>query len=423
VIALPDPLPIETLDHPIEARVRPPGSKSLTNRALVAAALASGGVSRLDGALEADDTAVMRKGLGAFGVMVEDVDDPWLVLGTAGRPETPTVTVDVRGSGTTARFLTAFAALAGGPTIVDGNARMRARPIGHLADALAQAGVPVETTGGFPPLRVGGGGLRGGTIEVDGSLSSQFASALLLVAPCAETAVELRVVGTPVSTTYLAGTVEVMRAFDAAVTVDGLRFRIEPTGYRKARYEVEADASAAAYPLAAAAVLGGVVAVDGIPAGSTQPDLRFVEVLESMGCTVRRGKHGIDLAGPSRRLQPVDVDMAGAPDAALALAVVCLFADGPSRIRGLSTLRIKETDRLLALRTELERIGGRAEIEGDALLIVPGPLHGARVETYDDHRMAMSFAIAGLRIPGVTIADPGCVSKTWPGYFDMLAGL
>ncbi|MFO7549397.1 MAG: 3-phosphoshikimate 1-carboxyvinyltransferase [Acidimicrobiia bacterium] len=418
-----DPLPIEPLDRPVGARVRPPGSKSLTNRALVAAALASGGVSRLDGALEADDTATMRRGLRAFGVTVEDVDDPWLVLGTGGRPETPSVAIDARASGTTARFLTAFAALAAGPTVVDGSTRMRARPIGHLAEALVRGGVAVETANGFPPVRVGGGGLRGGSIEVDGSLSSQFASALLLVSPCAEAAVDLQVVGTPVSTTYLVSTVEVMRAFGATVEADDLTFRVEPTGYRQTHFEVEADASAAVYPLAAAAVLGGVVVVDGIAAGSSQPDLRFVDVLEQMGCVVLRGEHGLVLAGPSRSLQPVEVDMGGAPDAAMALAVVCLFADGPSRIRGLSTLRIKETDRLVALRTEVERIGGRAEIDGDTLVVGPGSFHGTRVETYDDHRMAMSFAIAGLRVPGITIADPGCVSKTWPGYFDMLAGL
>jgi 3-phosphoshikimate 1-carboxyvinyltransferase len=416
-------LEISPRDQPVEALVRPPGSKSITNRALVAAALASGGVSRLEGPLAADDTAAMREGLRAFGVMIDDADDPWLVLGSGRKLSAPDATVDARASGTTARFLTAVAALAPGTTRIDGTARMRQRPIGALAQALGSWGAEVSTADGFPPVVVRGGRLRGGEVVVDAAASSQFVSALLLVAPLADEEVLIRPSGRVASATYLATTVEVMAAFGAAVSRHDDTYRVQPSGYRRAHFEVEADASAAVYPLVAAALLGGVVAVEGIPATSTQADLRLVEVLEQMGCSVHRQEGRLLLAGPSSRLRAVDVDMSDAPDASLALAVAALFADGPSRIRGLHTLRVKETDRLAALETEINRVGGKARVEGDALVVEPGRLRPARIETYDDHRMAMSFALVGLRQPGIEITDPGCVAKTWPGFFDMLAAL
>lgn len=419
----PPVLAVAPLDHPIEAVVRPPGSKSLTNRALVAAALARGGASRLLGPLEADDTEVMRQGLRAFGVLIDDAEDPWLVLGTGGALDTPAGVVDAGASGTTARFLTAVAALAPGPTTVDGTPRMRERPIEELAAALGGLGVEVTTAGGFPPVTVSGGGLRGGEVTVDASRSSQFLSALLLVAPLASGPVMVRPAGPMVSAPYVTSTLEVMMAFGAEIEETGGGWRVAPTGYRTTHFEIEADASAAAYPLVAAAVAGGVVGVEGIPPGSTQADLRLVEVLERMGCSVLHGPARLVLAGPSARLQAVDEDMGGAPDAALALAVACLFADGPSRIRHLATLRLKETDRLAALETELRRVGADARVEGDDLVIVPGPLRAARVETYQDHRMAMAFALVGLRVPGIEIVDPACVAKTWPGYFQMLERL
>ena len=415
-------LAITTIDRPLEAVVRPPGSKSITNRALVAAALATGGVSRLEGPLEADDTEVMRRALRGFGVMIDDVDDPWLVLGTGGRLAAPG-TVDVGASGTSARFLTALAALAPGFTTIDGTPRMRQRPIGELTAALAALGVDVETTDGCPPVTVHGGGLSGGTVTVDSARSSQFVSAVLLVAPMAEGSLVVEAPGL-VSSPYVETTLEVMRAFGATVRPCGEhRWRVEPTGYRTAHLEIEADASAAVYPLVAAAILGGVVAIDGIPAASTQADLRILEVLEAMGCEVWRRAGRVVLAGPSRRLTAVDVDMNSAPDAVLGLAVACLFADGPSRIRNVGNLRLKETDRLTALATEIRRVGADARIEGDDLVVVPGEIRPARVHTYDDHRMAMSFALVGLARPGITIENPRCVEKTWPGYFDMLSGL
>lgn len=409
--------------RPVEALVRPPGSKSLTNRALLVASLARGGVSRLGGPLEADDTVLMRNGLRAFGVMIDDVDDPWLVLGTGGDLKVPDL-VDAGASGTTARFLTALAALTPGPVRVDGTERMRERPIAELADALASLGARVTTSDGYPPVTVCGGKLQGGSVEVDASRSSQFLSAVLMIAPMLDRPTSVRPKdGIVVSRPYVTSTLEVMRAFGARLeeTPDG--YLVHPGGYRTAAYEIEADASAAAYPLVAAAILGGVVTIDGIPATSTQADLRLVEVLEQMGCRVHRSGNRLHLAGPSSRLRGVDVDMNAAPDAVLALAVACLFADGPSRIRNVGNLRLKETDRLAALEAELNRVGASARVEGDDLIVVPGRLRPARIKTYQDHRMAMSFALAGLVVDGIEILDPECVTKTWPGYFEMLEKL
>lgn len=385
--------------------------------------MARPGVSRIHGALEADDTAAMRRALGALGVLIDDNDDPWLVLGTGGDLVAPGQPIDAGASGTTARFVTAVAALAKGTTTVDGTPRMRLRPIGPLLEALGRLGVTASSHGGFPPARVEGGGLRGGQVTVASQASSQFASAVLMVAPLADDAVELTLGGPVVSRPYLDGTVEVMRAFGAEVMVEGDRFTVAATGYGKAHFHVEADASAAVYPAVAAAVTGGSVEIMGIPGDSTQPDLLVIEILERMGCQVTRTGETVGVTGPADGLQPIDADLSGAPDGAMALAVAALFAAGESRLSGLSTLRMKETDRLAALQTEIRRIGGEARIEGDTLEIAPGVLAGAAVETYDDHRMAMSMALVGLMVPGITIRHPEVVSKTWPGYFDMLAEL
>lgn len=420
----PPVMEIAARHRPVRAVVRPPGSKSITNRALVVAALAGGGASRLEGPLEADDTEVMRAGLRRLGVLIDDADDPWLVLGTGGEMSTPEGVLDVGASGTTARFLTAVAALSPGEVTIDGTERMRERPIGDLASALGEAGVEVRTRCGFPPLTVGGGGLPGGEIAVDVSRSSQFLSALLMVAPMARGETVIHTRGEMVSGPYVQTTLEVMSAFGAAVEVNGGAFRVRADGYRSSVFEVEADASAAVYPMAAAAITGGVVGIEGLPPESTQADSGMLEVLAEMGCSVRwQGARLVVEGPPDGALQGVDRDMGRMPDAALGLSVMCMFADGPSRLRGLGTLRLKETDRLAALATEIARAGAEAVVEGDDLLIRPGLLRPARFRTYDDHRMAMSFALVGLRQEGVEISDPGCVTKTWPGFFTMLERL
>ena len=415
---------IAARSRPVRAVVHPPGSKSITNRALVVAALAGGGASRLEGPLEADDTEVMRTGLRNLGVLIDDADDPWLVLGTGGELSTPEGVLDVGASGTTARFLTAVAALSPGEVTIDGTERMRERPIGDLAAALGEAGVEVRTRGGFMPLTVGGGGIPGGEIAVDVSSSSQYLSALLMVAPMARGEMVIHPRGRMVSGPYVQTTLEVMEAFGGAVEEDGGVFRVRPGGYRSSTFEVEADASAAVYPMAAAAITGGVVGIEGLPPGSTQADVGMLEVLVEMGCSVRRQGATLVVEGPpAGALRGVDRDMGRMPDAALGLSVMCLFAGGPSRLRGLGTLRLKETDRLAALATEISRAGAEAVVEGEDLVIRPGSLRPARFRTYDDHRMAMSFALVGLRQEGVEISDPGCVTKTWPGFFTMLERL
>jgi len=419
--------PITPLDHLIDAVVRPPGSKSITNRALLCAALAAG-VSRLHGGLEADDTQAMRRGLEGLGVVLDDVDDPWLVEGRRGQLAPTTALVDARDSGTTARFLTAAAALAGGEVTVDGSPRLRERPIQELVDALVSWGVGAETLGraGCPPVRVRGSSVQwGGEVEVDAHRSSQFLSALLMVAPYAPVPVRIHPVGgVVVSRPYLRTTLEVMKAFSMLVVEEPDGSFVVPSGmYQATQLDIEADASAAVYPLVAAAVTGGSVVITGIPESSTQADLAILDVLAGMGCSVRKGPDAIGLEAPAGKLAAVDVDMSDAPDGSMAVAVAALFAEEPSRLRGLSTLRLKETDRLVALQNEIRRLGAGAEVDGDHLTVVPGRLRPTIIETYNDHRMAMAFAVVGLAHPGIEIADPGCVQKTWPDYFDMLAGL
>jgi 3-phosphoshikimate 1-carboxyvinyltransferase len=430
VSAAPDVLAI-TPSGPLDATVRVPGSKSITNRALLLAALADG-ESELSGALASDDTDVMRAALAELGVRIEAQGEPWLVAGVDGQLRAPSRSLDVGNSGTTARFLVAAATLAPGPVVIDGNARMRERPILHLVEALRALGAAVEVLGrnGCPPIRVAGGGLPGGPVTIDGSQSSQYTSAILLAAPYAARDVELGFVGGKlVSRPYVEVTLQIMRAFGAEADWTGHvadpRIRVRAgRSYRARSYAIEPDASSAAYPFCAAAIAGGAVRVEGVPADSLQSDWRVLDLLERMGCRVSRRGSTVEVRGPSGKLRSLgEVDMNDLPDAALAIAVVALFADGPTRITNVANLRIKETDRLKALETELEKLGARARADRDSLTIRPGPLHGAEIDTYDDHRMAMSFSLAGLRVPGVLIRDPGCVSKTWPSYFDVFRHL
>jgi 3-phosphoshikimate 1-carboxyvinyltransferase len=412
---------------PLDATVRVPGSKSLTNRAAVCAGLADG-TSTLSGALESDDTEAMRVALGALGVAIEPGPAGWSVHGSGGRLVAPSHPLDARASGTTARFLTAAAVLADGPVVIDGSPRMRERPIDDLAAALRGLGAEVTVlgAGGCPPVRVAGGGLRGGRTPIDARRSSQFVSAVLLAAPFAREDVVLDPVGGAiVSRPYVDLTLQVMAAFGAeAGWGPGGTLRVAAgRPYRWRTYVIEPDASAAAYPFAAAAIAGGTVRVENVPGASLQADFRLLEVLARMGCRVERRGAAVAVHGPEGRLRAVDVDMNDMPDAVLALAVVALFAEGTTRIRNVANLRLKETDRLAALERELTRLGARASAGPDGLEIEPGPLHAAAIDTYDDHRMAMAFALAGLRVPGVVIRDPSCVAKTWPDYFDALARL
>jgi 3-phosphoshikimate 1-carboxyvinyltransferase len=413
---------------PLDAVVRVPGSKSITNRAVLIAALARGD-STLAGCLESDDTQAMREALRALGVAIEVDGDTWRVHGANGVLRAPAAPLDARASGTTARFLTAAATLADGAVVIDGTPRMRERPIDDLTDCLVALGAKLEVLGqrGCPPVRVHGGGLAGGRAPIDARRSSQFVSAVLLAAPYARADVTLDPIGgVVVSTPYVDLTLQAMQAFGAAARwLPGGSLHVEAGRHYAGRaWSIECDASAAAYPFCAAAIAGGRVRVEGVPAGSLQSDFRIVDVLERMGCTITRDATSIAVERANDgTLSGIEVDMNEMPDAVLALAVVALFADGPTRIENVANLRLKETDRLAALERELAKLGARAEAGPDWLAIEPGPLRGAAIDTYDDHRMAMSFALAGLRIPDVVIRDPSCVAKTWPDYFAMLETL
>jgi 3-phosphoshikimate 1-carboxyvinyltransferase len=369
----------------------------------------------------------MREGLVRLGVRMERAGpgDDWLVHGVDGHLVPVANELDVRASGTTARFLTAAATLAETPVVLDGSQRMRERPIADLVSALRALGASAEVLGarGCPPVRAGGSGLAGGEATLDvRRTSSQYVSGILLAAPYARSDVTLRLVGDEVtSRPFVDLTLAVMRDFGAEAEFrgPGALFVRAGRGYQGREYAVEPDAQGAVYGFAAAAILGGFVTVEELPRNSVQGELAFLDALAAMGCAVERGARSITVRGAAK-LRGIEVDANRWSDAALALAVVALFAEGPTTIRNVPNLRIKETDRLAALERELTKLGARATAGPDWLRIEPGALHGAAIDTYDDHRMAMSFALAGLRVPGVSIRDPGCVKKTWPGFFGAL---
>ncbi len=408
---------------PVRGSIRPPGSKSITNRALVCAALAEG-ESTLTGALDSEDTRVMAESLGRLGIAVDrsGPDGTIRLAGCGGRPPAADADLYVANSGTTVRFLTALATLGQGTYRLDGTPRMRQRPIEDLLVALRQLGADVycERADGCPPVAVRASGLAGGQATVAGTISSQFLSGLLMAAPCAAGDVELRVEGELVSQPYVEMTLAVMEAFGVAVEVESLRrFRVPaPRRYRGRRYAIEPDASAASYFFAAAAVTRGQVRVEGLARASLQGDVGFCRCLERMGCRVDYGDDSITVAGGP--LRGIDVDMNAISDTVQTLSAVALFAHGPTTIRGVEHIRHKETDRLAALAAELSKLGAHVEQRDDGLRIVPGRPRGAVIETYDDHRMAMSLAIVGLVRPGVVIRDPGCTAKTYPRFFDDL---
>jgi 3-phosphoshikimate 1-carboxyvinyltransferase len=407
---------------PFDCEVAVPGSKSISNRALLLAALAEGR-STLRGVLDSDDIRVMTRALRALGAQLEIDGDRIAVQGVAGKPTAPDGVIDVGASGTAARMLTALLALVPGQTRLDGSARMRERPIEDLTRALTELGVDVTIEGknGCPPLSCRGGKPFGGTVEIDASRSSQYVSSVLQIAPYAARDVTLALKGgVLVSRPYVDVTIDTMRDFggDASFTSDATLRVKAGQGYQGRDYTVEPDASTAAYFFAAAAITGGRVRVPNLARASRQADIAFVGLLERMGCTVSEVSAGIEVQGPRGPLRAFELDMNAMPDAVLGAAVTALFADGTCRITNVANLRIKETDRLAALERELRKLGAEAHADASSLTITPGKLHGAEIETYDDHRMAMSFALAGLRVPGVRILDPACVSKSWPRYFE-----
>ena len=392
--------PIEPLSRPLDANVRVPGSKSITNRALVCAALAPG-TSVLRGALHADDTDAMIGCLRALGIEIEVDADTVTVHGRGGDIPVARAKLDARLSGTTARFIAPLAARGHGRFELDAAAPMRRRPMAPTFDALRSLGVAVEELGepGCLPVAITSRGVRSGFVRVSGDVSSQFVSGLLMAGFDVDVSTDL------ISKPYVDMTRDLIRAFAA------------PTDYA-----IEPDASAASYFFAAAAICGGRVTVEGLGEGSLQGDLGFVDLLESMGATVTRSSKSTTVQG-NGTLRGIDVDLRDLSDTVPTLAAVAVFADTPTTIRGVGFIRGKESDRIAAVVTELRRCGIEAEERQDGLVIAPGQPHAARIETYDDHRIAMAFALVGLRVPGIVIADPGCVAKTFPRYFEALDSL
>lgn len=426
---LPDPLPIQTLapGTAVRAQVQVPGSKSLTNRALVLAALAAGR-TELRGALFSEDTLACLGGLRALGVAVEadEQGGRLVVQGAGGGPPAARADVDVRLSGTTARFLCPLMALGRGVYRVDGVSRMRERPMGAVWEVLRAQGVRIEGGPRLPFTIHGAGTLPGGRIRVAGGETSQPASGLLMVAPYAAADTELEVETHRAALPYVEMTARLMEAFGVPVEVAGGRFAVRAGGrYRPGTYAVEPDASAAAYFWALAALTGGRVHTPGIGRSRLQGDAAFLAVLARMGCRVEDPGDGARVQGPAAgRLRAVDEDMSAMSDQALTLGVLGLFADGPTSVRNVAHIRLQESDRIAAAASELRRLGARCEERSDGFTVwplpEPNPSAAVTVDTYGDHRMAMAFALAGLRRPGVAVGDPGCVRKTFPAYFEVL---
>jgi 3-phosphoshikimate 1-carboxyvinyltransferase len=418
---------LQALDHEVSV----PGSKSLSNRALIAAAL-SEGRSRLANALFAEDTSFLMDGLRRLGLDIRaDPQEKCVELvGCAGHWPAASADIDCGESGTMLRLLTAACAAGRGTFRLSGRGRLHERPMQPLIDALQTLGARIECAGceGHAPLTVHAQGLHGGAVTVDAAASSQFLSAVLLAAPCATGAVAVRVRDAAVSRPYVALTVDVMRRF--AVRVErgsgGRWFVPAPQRYKAADYSIEPDASSAGYFLAAAAICGGRVRVPGLGRDSLQGEARLLALLRKMGCELKLERQSVEVrqhrdSGP---LRSFDADLADLPDSVPTAAVLALFADGASRLRGIEHLRHKESDRLAGLAAQLQRLGAAVVLGAGGLTIQPPPrIRPATLQTYGDHRMAMALSLAGLAVPGVAIENPACVAKSFPEFFVKLEAL
>jgi 3-phosphoshikimate 1-carboxyvinyltransferase len=428
----PQHIDLEPVMH-AEGTVRLPGSKSISNRTLLLAALAEG-TTTIHDLLASDDTLVMLGALRSLGIDWQQLDErTHVVTGAGGVLPTHEADLFMGNAGTAIRPLTAALAVIGGDYTLHGVARMHERPIGDLVDALGAVGAQIEYTGeaGFPPLRIRRGHIHANRMSVRGNVSSQFLTALLMAAPlmAKDHPVSIDVVGELISKPYIEITLNLMRRFGVTVEQDGWQsFTVQP-GQRyqsPGSIHVEGDASSASYFLAAGAIAGGPVRVEGVGRDSIQGDVRFADALERMGATVTRGDNWIEAsaAGP---LKAIDADFNHIPDAAMTIAVAALYADGVSTLRNIASWRVKETDRLAAMATELRKVGAVVEEGADYIRITPpDQLQPATIDTYDDHRMAMCFSLASLdgkarRGNAMRINDPKCVAKTFPDYFEAFA--
>lgn len=403
--------------HP-DAVVRVPGSKSIANRALVCAFLADG-ISHLTGVPGGDDCARMLDALIAAGAVRDAADSPIEVVG--GGVERLPPRIDCGLAGTTSRFLTAVAALSGHAHVIDGEAPLRRRPMGDLHGALRALGAEVVPLGeeDHLPVRAGGGRFRGGEVRVSGSTSSQFLSALLLVGPLLEEGLTIEVSTDLVSASYVAMTCDVMARFGARIGRDrsGRRWIVAGEGYRAADLSVDADHSSAAFPIAAVLLGGGRVTLPGLRRGGGQGDERILDIAVTMGAVVETTGTGVTVVHRGGPLHPIDIDMADCSDLVPAVAVACLAAEGTSRLRGVGFIRTKESNRIEDLAGQLRRLGADVRATDDGLEIAGGrPLSPTVLRTWDDHRLAMAFAVLSLRCPGLGIDEPGVVAKSWPGF-------
>jgi 3-phosphoshikimate 1-carboxyvinyltransferase len=404
-----------------------PPSKSFTHRALIAAALAEG-KSTIFRPLDAEDTRLTAGALRKLNVAIEEENRRLIITGCNGViPNNGTTTLDLENSGTSLRLLATLALLCRNPVVLTGSPRMQERPIGPLADALPAIGGSVEFPGnpGYPPVKVSGQ-LVGGPVVIDGSLSSQFISSILMAAPYARNAIEVVIPAPPVSASYLDITVSVMEAFGARVTRTGYgRFAVSNTDrYKARRYTIEGDWSSASYFFAIAAVCGGRVVVKNLASDSVQGDRRFPDALTAMGCSVMYGKDTVTV-GRTGPLTGITFDMSASPDTVQTLCMVAAVAQGPTTITGIGHLKFKESDRISGTASRLRALGCGVDAGEDSLTVRPAPLHGGTIEPANDHRTAMSFAVLGLGIGGITIKNSECVNKSFPQFWELLknAGL
>lgn len=407
-----------------EAIIQVPGSKSYTHRTLIAAAL-SNGPCGVGNPLRSEDTLLTLHALEQMGITIDDQAGRIVVHGQKGHFAPVTRPIDFRNSGTSMRLFGALVVLGEGPYTLTGTKRMCERPMQALLDSLIQLGVPAHSlkSNGCPPVIIVGGRCSGGLTTIDCSVSSQYLSALLLIAPCLPRGLTIDVSRGPVSKPYIDMTVDIMKAFGVALRRDNYTHFEVPGGqtYQAGDYAVEPDASNAGYFWAAAAVTGSRVKVGGLSLNSRQGDVGLANVLEQMGCRVDHDPDGIAVTGGE--LSAVTVDMGHMPDVVPTLAVVAAFAKGTTVIRNVAHLRVKECDRLAAVAQELAKMGIESRTLDNELHVVGGQPRGAEIDTYDDHRMAMSFAVAGLKIPGIHIQNPDCVAKSFPNYWDIFEQL
>jgi 3-phosphoshikimate 1-carboxyvinyltransferase len=412
--------------HRLDATVEVPGSKSYTQRALIIAALVKGR-STISRVLLSEDTRYLMEALRVLGIEVLTSGNDVVIQGTGGKIQNPGQAIYLGNNGTALRFLTTLVSLGEGEFLLDGSSRLRERPLKPLLDALKTLGVSSHSRDdkGYPPVRIDAQGLRGGSVAFTDVESSQYISSLLIGAPYAAEDIEITLQGTTVSEPYIEMTLHIMERFGAEIERgDKNCFKVKSGyNYTGQEYIVEGDASSASYFFLAAALCRGRVRVMNINPGSLQGDIKFLNIMEGVGCSVVRGDSWVDVIGGPLRDGNVIFDMGNMPDMVPTLAVLAAFRPGRTFITNVSHLRLKESDRIAALVNELNRIGVNAKERDDGLVIEGGKPHGAEIETYNDHRIAMSFAIAGLAVPKMKIKDKLCVGKSFPGFWDELKKL